>query len=75
MKTLKQRLEENRCKDIVVNFADCLLCKSFDGLACIRKTETDCVREWLQQKRHKKVSFVEAVENKFIDELLEELEK
>lgn len=35
----------------------------------------DCVKEWLKQKHHKKVSFVEDVENKFIDELLEELEK
>ena len=61
MVTLKQRLEKKAC-----------------GVWEHFLTPEDaklCVKEWLQQKHHKKISFVEDVENKFIDELLEELEQ
>ena len=64
MKTLKQRFikAENRKASY----------KEFPHISDIFMKE---VKEWLQQKRHKKISFVEDVENKFIDELLEELEQ
>lgn len=62
-KTLKQIMREQRAKHYHL-YGDTIPYNPING-----------VREWLRRKYHRKISFVENVENKFIDELLEDLDK